>query len=167
MLLLRKLLSTTTRLDNGAIPASEVQRGPAGQGSPSVAQVAERDRLWADVAAHETAGRYSEALAVIAQATATSSSDPELLFARASVLFAWGRFREARDVSLRAEAMGVRHATLYLMLGWSCLATRDPAIAETWMRKATIAEQADWKTHFGLAAALRAQKRFDEAIVAF
>jgi FkbM family methyltransferase len=104
---------------------------------------------------------------LIGKALVAAPDDPELLFARGVTLFRWGRFREARDGLLQAEAKGMKRPSLYCQLAWSCSSTGNLSDAEAWMRKAVDAEPAMWEAHFGLAVALQMQRRTDEAIAGY
>ena len=73
-----------------------------------------------DAHALSEAGRYGEALALVAGELSRHPDDGELLFARASILFDWGRIREACTGFLQAEAAGLDRTALYLNLAWSC-----------------------------------------------
>jgi FkbM family methyltransferase len=89
----------------------------------------------------------------------TALDDPESAFAHAQTLFRLGRFREAREASLRLEAAGLREARVYLQLGWSCYHLGEIGDAEAWMRKAVVVEPRSWKTHSHLGFVLRSRKR--------
>ncbi|HLB90302.1 MAG TPA: tetratricopeptide repeat protein [Terriglobales bacterium] len=123
----------------------------------------ERSRVIVAASANNAAGHFAASLALIKGALAATPNDPELLLAQASTLFAWRRCREARDSCLRAEALGLRSAALYLHLGWSCFAIGNLDEAETSMRKATAIDLGAWEAQFNLAVVLQAQKQLDEA----
>jgi tetratricopeptide (TPR) repeat protein len=98
--LLRRLLPISTRPGGGSeggLTNSEestrrlVSKGPA----PSLPTE--------EIATHNAAGRYAASLAIVADALERTRNEPELLLARASTLFAWGRLREARNEFLRAQ----------------------------------------------------------------
>ena len=170
MSLLRRLLATRTIGEPDIRRSGVAAKASENAGDDRTGYAHDRDdhaQLVADASALAAAGRYGESLALVGRALVATPDDPELLFARASTLYAWGRFREARDGSMRAEAMGLQNATLYLTLGWSCFLTGGPGAAEEWMYKATAVEPDSWMAHFGVATVLRAQKRVDEAIVAY
>jgi tetratricopeptide (TPR) repeat protein len=159
--LLRKVFKTSVR------PNRDADRHiDADAGSP-VPIAPERSQLVADAGSHTAAGRYGVALALIARTSAVAPDDPELLFARASTLYAWGRLREARDSCLRAEALGLRSASLYAILGWSCIALGKLDEAESSLRKAVAIEPGAWEPHCNLALVLQAQKRLDEAAAGY
>jgi FkbM family methyltransferase len=124
-------------------------------------------QLVAEAGSHAAAGRYGLALALIARALAVAPDDPELLLARASTLYTWGRLQEARDSCLRAEALGLRSASLYAVHGWSCIALGKLDEAEASMRKAVATESGAWEPHCNLALVLQAQKRLDEAVTVY
>ena len=118
------------------------------------------DEAGSDVAA----GRYADALRRIDDALANSPDDAELVFARASTLFRWGRYIEATASHARASALGLGSGALCTQWGWAAYwsGRQDEALAL--MRKAVVAQPDDWATHFGLAAMLRANKMLDESI---
>ena len=122
--------------------------------------IAESDANFAD-------GRFGDALGVIETALASAPKDAELLFARASTLFAWGRSREARPVFLEAERAGLDTPKLYLRSAWCCLWTGAPKEAESYMRRAVAATPEDWESHYGLGTVLHAQQKVPEAIESF
>jgi FkbM family methyltransferase len=170
MSLLHRLFATLTDRESN-VRRSGVA-GTAAEGAPNAKTEYSHDRydraqLIAEASALADSGRYGESLGLLGIALVTTPDDPELLFARAATLFAWGRFREARDGFVRAEAIGLRNATLYIALGWSYVLTGIPGVADEWMRKATTVEPGSWVACFGLATVLQAQKRVDEAIVAY
>jgi FkbM family methyltransferase len=170
MSLLHRLLATRTNSEPDVRRSRVAAQVVQNVGDDRTGYANDRDvraQLVADASALAAAGRYGESLALVVRALVAMPDDPDLLFARASTLYAWGRFREARDGSMRAEAMGLQNAALYLTLGWSCLLTGNPGAAEEWMHKATAVEPDSWMAHFGLATVFRAQKRVDEAIVAY
>jgi tetratricopeptide (TPR) repeat protein len=159
--LLGKLLGTSLRLDRNA------GRNIGGEKSSPAPSAPARSQLIADAGAHAAAGHYGAALALVDSALAIAPDDPELLLARASTFYTWGRYREARDTCLRAEAAGLRSANLCAMLGWSCLALGNAEEAETSMRKAVSIESGAWEPHCNLAVVLQAQRRLDEAATAY
>ena len=161
MSLLQKFLRSSTSPD-----AAVTHRAPASAGredatQPSIGEIVEEAR------ALEKAGRYAESLALISRALAASPDTPELLFAKASALFAWGRFRESHETAMRADAMGLRRAELYLLLGWASFHTGKVADAEACMRKAIAASPDAWEPHFNLAVVLQAEKRPNDAIKSY
>jgi tetratricopeptide (TPR) repeat protein len=118
----------------------------------------------AKVHALSTSARFPEALARVAAAIGQFPNAPELLLARASTLFDWGRLREARDGYLQAEAAGVRRPALYLNLAWTYLLLGSPPEAEAGIRKALVAEPGSLPARYCLARILQAAGRFAEAI---
>jgi tetratricopeptide (TPR) repeat protein len=147
-----------------------VARGGAGMvpvGSPGHAPNDEGSQIIAVAAAHSSAGRHSEALAAVSVALEMTPDDVELVFARGSILFAWGRHWEARTALLKSELLGLKDKTLYERLGWASMWTVGADAAEDWMRRATSAAPDDWLGHFGLGVALRLRSRTDEAIASF
>ena len=113
------------------------------------------------------AGRFADALALADDLLAAAPNDASLALARASALFEWARYHEALPWFRRAEALGSDDFNLYLRGGWANLWTANAASAEPWMRKAAERDDGEWTAHFGLATALRAQGRLDDAIAAF
>lgn len=121
----------------------------------------------AEAVALAGAGRLGESLRTIDKALDAAPGDLDLLFARASTLFGWARYAEARAVLLRAEQLGLRSGALYSKLGWACFWLGRAEDAAEAMRKAAVAQPDEWETHFGLATALYAQKRTDESRAEF
>jgi tetratricopeptide (TPR) repeat protein len=111
--------------------------------------------------------RYADALAIIDASLLAEADAANLVSARASILFEWGRYHEARIWLAKAAELGVQSPSLFLQLGWTLLWTVDAPAAEMWMRKAVEADEAGWLGHFGLATSLRAQGRMPEAIENF
>jgi len=126
----------------------------------------ERDQLLREAAATSEAGNYAHSLTLIDQALICSPGDAELIFSRATTLYDCGRFREARDTSLRAQSLGFSSRALYLQLGWASLFTADLRSAENWMRNAVAVQPTTAKAMLGLASALHAQRRLSEAAAA-
>jgi FkbM family methyltransferase len=148
-----KLAPTTSGLAAATSPASLPNHGPD-------ASIAEGYALSAD-------GRYGEALALMVMALSQYSGDGELMFARASVLFDWGRIREAREGFLRAESRGVSRAALYLNLAWSCHLLHRTEEAERYARKAVELDRSAVAAHFGLGTILQRQKRYPAAMASY
>jgi FkbM family methyltransferase len=113
------------------------------------------------------AGRYGEALGLALNGLSQHPDDCELLFARASVLFDWGRIREARAGFLRAEAKGLSRTALHLNLAWSCHLLHRSDEAESHARKAVELDPSVVATHFGLGTILQRQKRYPAAIASY
>ena len=137
MNVLRKLLGSVIASPAKPIArtsqAGESRTANAAQSPGQASVVAEASALFDD-------GRFGDALATIELALASAPDDPELLFARASTLFAWSRSREARPAFLKAERAGLATAKLYLRSAWCCLWTGFPQEAERYMRKAVAAD---------------------------
>jgi len=137
----------------------------------SVAQIARPVRSVPAVAAesarqHET-GELAEALRKTSRALSASPGDGELLFERASALFAWGRYAEARHALIGAGRAGMDSGAFYAKLGWACLWLSRVDEAADAMRRATEVSPEDWAAHFGRGTVLRAQKRPADARVEF
>jgi len=113
------------------------------------------------------AGRYGDALALIAKALACNPGDSELLFARATVLFDWGRIWEAREGFLEAETNGLSRIALYLNLGWSCNMLGLPEDAERYIRTAIAIDPESVDAHCGLGSILQSLERFEDAIASY
>ena len=118
-------------------------------------------------AAHESAVRHTDVLTTLRPALEAAPSQGDLILARASSLYAAGRYREARDACLRAAESGARHADFYQTLGWACLQTGRLADAEIAMRRAVELEPENCASHFGMGTVLRALKRHGEAAGSF
>jgi len=145
--------------------ASQDRADGAGEGErvATPASADEHDRLVADGFAHYAARRFAEALGLINRALETRPGAGDALYARASILFAWGRLHEALPAFKRAEAAGVDHAEFYLYRGRSYLAS-DAKEAERCMRKVVALKPDWWEGHLQLAALLLTRKQLDEAI---
>jgi tetratricopeptide (TPR) repeat protein len=113
------------------------------------------------------AGRLGESLRVIDRALEIGPDDADLLFARGSVLFAWGRYIEARAVLIRSADLGLQSGALHLKLGWACLWLGRISEAAASMHEATKAQPEEWSAHYGWGKVLRTQKRYDESQEAF
>jgi tetratricopeptide (TPR) repeat protein len=150
-------------------PATQISAKESGSGVMPLAVTAERDSaaLIAKVNALSDAGRYGEALALVTQGLSDHPGDAELLCARASVWFDWGRIREAYTGFLQAEAGGLSRIALYLNLAWSCQLLGMANEAEAYARKAIALDPANEAAHFGLGTILQREKHFPEAIACF
>jgi tetratricopeptide (TPR) repeat protein len=121
------------------------------------------------VAAAETCsadGRYAEALRIVEAAFVGSRNDAKnaaLTLAKASVLYDWGRIREARDTFFLARALGASPREVALKIGWCCISTGMAADAESWMAAAVEADPTSSAARFGLATALLNGGRIEEA----
>jgi tetratricopeptide (TPR) repeat protein len=113
------------------------------------------------------AGRYGDALALLSAALALNPGDAELTFARASVLFDWGRIREAYTGFLQAERLGLTRISLYLNMAWSCQLLQMSTEAERHARSALAVDPANAPTHFGLGTVLQRMKRYEESIASY
>jgi FkbM family methyltransferase len=127
----------------------------------------DRDRSLSEVRAFEEAERYADSLAVLNRALHKAPGDTQLLLARASTLYAWGRTREAYEGFLRAEAAGLADAVLDVRLGWTCHQLGKLDEAESRMRRAVAVHPESAESHFGLGAVLQASKRLDEAAASY
>ena len=131
--------------------------------SPAALDAAARELLIAEASAERSTASLPQLLARIDRALAASADDAGLLFARAAVLYRWGRIHEARNASMRAEASGRRDSAAYTLLGWACVGTGNLAQAEAAMRNALAADAASTRSHVNLAVVLQMQGRLDEA----
>ena len=127
----------------------------------------ERTGRAADAVVLLAAGRYGDALSLIDHALASRPHDGEIRFARASLLFTWGRHREALAEYQRALATGLKHPDLQQQLGWSYFYAGRLGDAERSMREAVRMEPDSRGGHFGLGAVYQAQKRSDDAVAEF
>jgi FkbM family methyltransferase len=123
--------------------------------------------LIAEAYARSTDGRYGDALALVTSALSRHATDGELLFARASILFDWGRMREAREGFLQAERNGLSRTALYLNLAWACHLLQLSDEAERHARKAVALDPSAVAAHFGLGSILQRQKRYPAAIASY
>jgi len=130
----------------------------------SAAQVRE---AIAEADAHAAAGRYGKALAIVREVAAKDRQNHDLLLAEATLLSAWGRFRDVCSVCDQPWVEQSGHAPLFLSIGWSYLSIGMPSKAEAWMKRAAGAAPQDWKAHFSLGAALRQLNRLEDAIAAY
>jgi len=129
--------------------------------------VPQRAPVLADVDLLNAGGRYAESLTALKRALETFPGDKDLLLAKASTLYAWGRLREAYREFLRAEEAGFVGPTLDIWLGWTCHQIGKPDEAESRMRK-VVAERSDSaEAHFGLGVVLASAQRYDEAIASY
>jgi len=135
--------------------------------SPERGGVAASVAVVADAAAAASEGRYADALRGVCDALDKTPDDVELVFAKGSILFEWGRHWEARKALVQAEALGLRDKTLYERLGWACMWTTGAASAESWMRIAVAMDDASWLGHFGLATVARYLGKIDDAVAGF
>ena len=123
-------------------------------------------RIVVDANSLSAAGRFGEALVQVAAALASAPENQELLFARASIFFGWGRYRDARDGYMRAHAAGMRGTALELQLGWSHFHCGNLNAAEACMRRAVALEPGDRRTRAGLARVLFSSGRHVDAEIA-
>ncbi len=112
-------------------------------------------------------GRLADALALTRDALVATPGDPELIASRGSILFEWGRYREAARDLAEASAAGIERPALLIQQGWASLWSGDLAAAERSMRQAVAVDGGNWQAHFGLGGALRAQRATDAALAAY
>ncbi|HEV2220886.1 MAG TPA: tetratricopeptide repeat protein, partial [Casimicrobiaceae bacterium] len=103
---------------------------------------------------HFAAGRYAESLAIVDAALARTPAVPELLFARGSALFGWGRHHEALASFRRAADAGLVHFDLDMQLGWCCVHVQKLDEAEVHFRKAVATEPESDSAYVALANVL-------------
>jgi tetratricopeptide (TPR) repeat protein len=99
------------------------------------------------------AGRHADAMALLAENSTSVPDTAEVRLARASVLFNWGRFREARDEYLGARANAGIDTFAEFRLGWASLFCGDAAGAEACVR-AAIAMDSEAETSLRESAKL-------------
>ena len=168
MSLLRRLLAplmTEGRGQPSVDAASAPDRRRAGAGPTPIGM--DRASIIAEASALADAGRLGESLGLIDNALLAAPDDAEIVFARASTLFVWNRFHEAREAAARAASLGLAQVPLHLQLGRLCYRAGAMNDAEAWMRKALTAEPGAWAPHLDLAVVLVAQKRPADAAASF
>jgi tetratricopeptide (TPR) repeat protein len=112
-------------------------------------------------------GHTVEALRIANGALQHAPKDPRLLYARALVLFDWGRHFEARRDLLAANGMGFDTFGLHLNLG-QVLAQSDPAGEAEWhLRRAVDLGPGLFHGHLALGRLLQGLQRHDDAIECF
>jgi len=161
MRVLSRLLSTVRQ--RSSIGRCIIQRPSA----PRLATSPACDSTVKAVTAHLEAGRLAQALSLIDADLQSAPHDRDLLFARGSTLFSWGRYSEAHDALTRAIEAETASKDLYTKFGWTQLWLGRSDDAAEAMRRATDLAPDDWAAHFGLATVLRAQKRTAESKAAF
>src|SRR5437763_1280077 len=114
-------------------------------------------------AAYERTARnqHADALALVNRALQQNPRDATLIVARGTVLYEWGRVREARETLMRA--LSATDPDLPLKLGWCCAAMGLHSEALTWMAKAADRELDSTRAQFGLATTLLNAGRPDDA----
>jgi tetratricopeptide (TPR) repeat protein len=117
----------------------------------------------AAVAGENTARRFADALVLVDRALEQNPNDADLLVARASTLFEWGRVIEARDTLLRARAIGANGADVSVKLGWCFVATGRKGEALQCMVAAAAGDPDSAAAHFGLATAFYNNGRGSDA----
>jgi tetratricopeptide (TPR) repeat protein len=160
MTLLSKLLVSSRRLarDEGQLaPALDIAH------PESPLQPVDVDLL-AQIDAHNASGLCGTALGLVDRALAKAPARPELLFARASTLFAWGRIGEALEAYVALARLVGLHPALCLQLGWAYFATGHLREAEGAMRKAVAADAENLEARCGLATVLFRQRNYHEAL---
>lgn len=109
-------------------------------------------------------GRFGEALACVDEALQAAPDATGSLFAKGSVLFDWGRVREALSWYSRAAAAGCMRPSLPSQLAWCYFRLGDLEAAERRARQAVACEPESTSGFYCLGLVLRAQKRFTEAV---
>jgi tetratricopeptide (TPR) repeat protein len=140
-------------------------RGPAaGQARDAALAGDVPDSDWRSLA---DAGRLPEALTFIDEALATAPDDAALRFARADVLKAWGRDREAMLEIRRACATVSGGMEFARRQAWAAMreGRADEAIA--CHRRVLELDPSDVAATIGLGTALQALGRLDEAVACF
>jgi FkbM family methyltransferase len=154
---------TVAPADQSTLP----ETARSGTATPHSPGNRDRTALIEEVYSHSAAGRYCESLALVASELSSYPNDCELLFARATVLFDWGRIREAREGFLLARDNGLARAALYLNLAWSCHLLNFNDEAEDHARRARELDPCAVAAHFGLGTILQRLKRFPAAITSY
>jgi tetratricopeptide (TPR) repeat protein/protein-L-isoaspartate O-methyltransferase len=158
-------MSLLRRLIGGAREAAGTARhrsSPATE-SPLGASQLDKSQVIAEVAALAASGRYADAYVAVNRALARASGDISLLFAKATVLLDWGRFRQSREVYEEAQRGGLRSAVLHRQLGWACFKAGDLESAETNLENAVAIDPHEIKSHFCLAVVLKERGRIEDA----
>jgi Flp pilus assembly protein TadD len=135
--------------------------------TPAVSSISRVSEAIAEANAHAAAGRYGNALSIVRDASAKNPESSDLLFAEASTLSTWGRFRDVCSSCDQPWVEESGHVPLFLTLGRAYLSTGKPGRAEAWLRRAADAAPGDWKAHFSLGAALRLLNRLEEAVASY
>ncbi len=148
-------------------PAKSPPTPPRQEASPAAAGDRPNGPPIAEIHSLSTAGRYGEALALVGNELSRHPGDGELLFVRASVLFDWGRIREAREGFLHAESQGLARTALYLNMAWSCHLLQLSAEAERYARKAVALDPSVVAAHFGLGTILQRLKQYPAAVASY
>lgn len=102
---------------------------------------------------------FGEALAAADVWLERAGENGDTAFARAYVLFEWGRRWEALDWTVRARRAGNESTEVLRQLGWCYLYANDVRLAEQCMREALAREQDDPTSLFALGAVLEASGR--------
>ena len=108
-----------------------------------------------------------QALARVCAALETAPDDPHLLCERAEIMFAWGRYREAQETCIRAQAHGLHGPAFDIQLGRAYSQNGNYVEAEAQMRKAIAAEPNSAIAHHERAMALRSLRQIPEAMASF
>ncbi len=167
MVLFRKLFGSTEKPVNAASNGKSARGDNPVPGSAADVAAGMFDGVLAIARSLNAAGRHAEALTLVDDGLESVPESPELLFARASILFDWGRYREARNAFVRAAAAGMSGAALEVALGWAHLHSGDAASAVNSMRRAEELDPEGRVTRMGLATVLFRSGRFAEAEAAF
>jgi tetratricopeptide (TPR) repeat protein len=114
-----------------------------------------------------TEGKYGDALQIVDDALTNDINDFDLLFARATILFSWGRYREGRDALILLADRGQSSGPFCMKLGWACFWAGDLTESEQWMRKCVSIQPDDWEAQFALGTCLHAIKKTEEGRAAF
>ena len=111
--------------------------------------------------------RRAASLVSLTQDPVRDPNDRARLFAKASALFDSRRCREARDICLKAAALGLGTTEFYLLAGWCCFGVGKLDESQAWMRRAADSAPGVAQTHFNLAVVLQAQQRYQDAAASF
>jgi tetratricopeptide (TPR) repeat protein/precorrin-6B methylase 2 len=140
---------------------------PGRSSGPKDGSVAEAQRS-VDTARNLLAqGNRPAALALLDQILEYDADNVEALVARGSVLYQWSRFIESYRAFRDALKRFPDHVNLLAQSAWAAHSCGEIAEAERLMRRLVELRPAESEAHYGLGVALRAQKRYDEALPAF
>src|SRR5690348_12113433 len=112
------LLRTLLRRSNLAAPTTN---DDGRRGANEAITQSTTDDVAAQIHRLAESGDWSAALQRADQALAAAPDDADVVLARASTLFEWGRHREALPEFSRAENLGSTNFNLYLRAGWASM----------------------------------------------
>ena len=121
----------------------------------------------ATIRSHCAAGRYSQALALANASRAAGAPNPDLLFARGTVLLDWGRVREARTALTEAQSVGADSVEVHLALAACHAQLGETAEAERHARRALTLDPGAVRAHLACGQMLQRSGRLGDARSAF